>query len=173
MKYLIGVMMFVIVWTSYGGGNSQVAKQIVLPESDLIGCSSSSCSQLWQSMPSSSNAIYPRKLIIEMSSDGGCPRGIVALYDKSVASDEIKAALDQRYGKWAQAGNATLPVKLWRVEPKKLAIQLASLDEEMEGMTLGQALARPLGQEEKRDGKDEKIKQVIYLAFVGAKCGSK
>lgn len=43
----------------------------------------------------------------------------------------------------------------------------------MEGMTLGQGLARALGQEEKRDVKDEKIKQVIYLVFAEAKYGSK
>lgn len=43
-----------------------------------------------------------------------------------------------------QADNAGLQVKRWRVESEKFAIQLAIVDKEMEGMALGQALARPL-----------------------------
>lgn len=45
--------------------------------------------------------------------------------------NDVKAAIDERYGKWANASNSTAPVKLWRVEPEKLAIQLAVNDDGM------------------------------------------
>jgi hypothetical protein len=98
-----------------------------------------------------------------------CLYGMTARYDKSVPFQEIKAAIDQRYSKWALDTNAdaTVPVKLWRVVPEKFAIQLASVSKEEDDMTLGQALARPPGK--KKAATDELTKQVIYLAFNGIK----
>jgi hypothetical protein len=52
-------------------------------------------------------------------------QGVIATYDKSVSIDDIKMSIDERYGKWALVSNGTEPVKLWRVEPEKFAIQLA------------------------------------------------
>jgi hypothetical protein len=69
----------------------------------------------------------------------------VAIYDKTVSVDEIRASLDRRYGRWALDGNRTSAVKLWRVESEKFAIQLATVGDKMEEM--------------------EGMKQIIYLSF--------
>lgn len=94
------------------------------------------------------------------------------MYDKSVSLQEVKAAIDQRYGKWALAenDNASVPVKLWRVEPEKFAIQLAAADKEMDAMTLGQALSQTPRQREKVKASEVVATQVIYLAFSGSTC---
>lgn len=42
-----------------------------------------------------------------------------------VPLDNIKAAIDERYGKWAVPEFLNSPLKLWRVEPEKFAIQLS------------------------------------------------
>ena len=78
----------------------------------------------------------------------GCPQGIVALYDKTIPEDEIRAAIDQRYGKWVKV--ATGQVKVWRVEDARFAIQLA---------TIAGSLAQP------GCGEDKGMKQIIYLSF--------
>jgi hypothetical protein len=71
---------------------------------------------------------------------------LTAHYDQTASLEALKSAIDERYGKWAQSGNADLPVKLWRVEPEKFAIQLSASG----------------------DG----AKSVIYLAFTGTGCKS-
>jgi len=90
-----------------------------------------------------------------------------------VPTEEIRAAIDQKFGKWAAAANSdpSVLVKLWRVEPQKFAIQLAPVDKKGELMTLGQALSQPLT--DKRVGSANSVvaKQVIYLAFADRKCG--
>jgi len=57
--------------------------------------------------------------------------GIEAHYDKPVPYDDIKAAIDDRYGKWLFVDNPSSPIKVWRVEPKQIAIQLAADDSGM------------------------------------------
>lgn len=161
------VVMAVLICSGLGG--HQNGSRIVLPNPELLGCSFSKCSQLWQERRYS-KAIYPKQ--ISMDIKGSCPLGIVARYDTSVSPEEIKAAVDQRYGRWAMRENedANIPVKLWRVEPGKYAIQLAPIDQEMETMTLGQVLAQPLRQQEKKDGGKVVGEQIIYLAFAGTGC---
>jgi hypothetical protein len=50
---------------------------------------------------------------------------MTALYDKSIPLDDIRAAIDERYGKWAVPELVNSPLRVWRVEPEKFAIQLA------------------------------------------------
>ena len=80
-----------------------------------------------------------------------CLYGMTALYDKSIPVDDVKAAIDGRYGKWALADFANSPVKLWRVETKKFAIQLSVADKK----------------DEKRNIAEAGTKQAIYIAFGG------
>lgn len=171
MRPLIAVVVLAAFLTSSGQGKRDDGSHVVLPSAELIGCSSSRCSQLWQEDSSPrANAIYPKQVSIDIRNS--CPAGIVARYDGNVPIEEIKAAIDKHYGKWAEAKNeaATVPVKLWRVEPEKFAIQLVTVDKDMEGMTLGQALAQPLGQQKEKNSKEEVAKRVIYLAFPEKKC---
>lgn len=160
---------------SCGQVKHENGRHVVLPSSKLLGCTSSGCSQLWQDNPAEANAIYPRQVIIDIFGNDSCPRGVAALYEKSISTDDIKAALDQRYGKWALAETATLPVKLWRVEPEKFAIQLAMTDDRTQERTGDQALAQALSQtfehSERSNVAEGGMKQVIYLVFAGTKCG--
>jgi hypothetical protein len=116
-------------------------KHIVLPNSNLMRCATT---HLWQDEKPGANSIYPVQVGIDHF-DEGCPQGIVALYDKAVSLNDIKAALDQRYGKWGRADNGRM--KLWRVEPERFAIQLTTIDDSL------------------REVSEPGMKQVIYLAF--------
>jgi hypothetical protein len=175
MKIFIAAIVFATLLTSSPRIEHENRSRIVLPNPRLLGCRSSGCSQLWQDNPVPPNAIYPRQVIIDIFGNDSCPRGIMALYEKSVSTDEINAALDQRYGKWAQGGNAALPVKLWRVEPEKFAIQLAVTHDRTKEASGDEAFAFALSQifeqSERSNVAEAGMKQLIFLAFVGTKCG--
>jgi hypothetical protein len=97
---------------------------VVLPNSKLIGCKASDCSLLWQDIPTDAAAIYPHNISIDI--ENGAVLGVEAHYDKSVSMGDIKASIDGHYGKSTYViDNETSPVKVWRVEPEKIAIQLA------------------------------------------------
>jgi hypothetical protein len=72
---------------------------------------------------------------------------MTALNDKSLSLEDIKAAMDERYGKWA----VTQLVPVWRVEPEKFAIQLGISDKKGEKRNMGEV----------------GTKEVIYIAFGG------
>jgi hypothetical protein len=95
--------------------NPKNSGHIVLPNEQLMSCKSSSCSQLYSD--AGPNDIYPRQVIVDFLGSNGsesCLRSIAAVYEKSVSIDDLKAAIDQRYGKWAFADSP----KLGRVEPQ-------------------------------------------------------
>jgi len=101
--------------------------------------------------PAEANAVFPKQLIIDMNQS--CLYGMTALYDKSIPVEDVKAAIDERHGKWALPLNddAAGPVKLWRVEPEKFAISLSIADKK----------------DEKRNIAESGTKQAIYIAFGG------
>jgi len=74
------------------------------------------------------------------------------------------------------AGFATSPVKLWRVEPEKFAIQLAVTDHRTKEVKRDEARAFALSQvfeqSERSNVAEGGMKQVIYIAFSGEKCGT-
>ena len=76
---------------------------------------------------------------------------MTVLFDKSIPLDGVRAAINERYEKWALAEFSDLPVKLWRVEPEKFAIQLTVAEKKDEKMHIA----------------DAGTKRVIYLAFGG------
>jgi hypothetical protein len=137
-----------------GLANCQTAKEersthLALPNPGLLKCVASDCSQLWLEKSAEANVIFPKQVTVDMNQS--CLYGVSALYDKSVPVDYIKAAIDERYGKWALAGFANSSLKLWRVEPDKFAIQLS---------VAGKG-------EEKRNVAEAGTIRVIYLAFGG------
>jgi hypothetical protein len=81
-----------------------------------------------------------------------CVYGFTVLYDKSVPVDAIQAAINDRYKNWALAEFANSPVKIWSVEPEKMAIQLSVVDK----------------QDEKRNVAEAGTKQVIFLPIGGS-----
>lgn len=129
MNRVIAVV-FTIGLTFCGSANPEIGRHVVLPNSKLIGCKAAGCSQIWQDLPTDAVAIYPQNISIDIES--GAVLGIVAHYDKSVSMGDIKASIDSHYGKFTYViDNETSPVKVWRVEPEKIAIQLAAEDNGM------------------------------------------
>jgi hypothetical protein len=160
MKTLIAPIILIVCLTA-GGTNPPNIKHVVLPSSRLLRCQSASCSQLWQEDEGNKGtAIYPAKITIDRFGDDACPRGILALYDKSVSMDAVESAVNQRFGKWAYDTNASSNnIKLWRVEPEKFAIQLALWHEE-ETLSTKHKPAKDKGG----------VPQLIFEAFTRTKC---
>lgn len=176
MKAVIAIGILMIGLTSYGQLKPESGKHVVLPNPKLLGCRSSSCSQLWEDNRARTDVIYPRQITVDFFDTDHCPLGVTALYGKSVSMDDLKAALDERYGKWALSSNATSPVKLWRVEPEKFAIQLAVTQDRAQEITpdqaLGEEFARAFDHRERSNVAEGGMKAVIYIAFAGTKCGA-
>jgi len=123
--------------------------RIVLPNPELLRCKSSDCYQVWSEKSAKADAVFPKQVLIDTNE--GCIYGITALYDKSIAVDDIKAAIDERYGKWSLSEFANSPLKIWRVESERFAIQLSVADRD----------------DEKRNIGERGTKQAIFLAFGG------
>ncbi len=96
-------------------------REIVLPSPQLIHCRWVECSQLWKK-DSGDTAAYPAQVLTDFV-DGEVV-GLTAVYDKSVSALEIQSAIDKLYGKWKVPVHGDI-LRLWRVEPEQLAIQLA------------------------------------------------
>ncbi len=156
MKKIIATAIVLACLTSYGQVKHQTSKHVVLPNPKLLGCVSSDCSQLWQDKPPDTNDIYPKQVVVDLLHNDYCPSGVMAHYDKSVSMEDLKAAIDARYGKWAVADFNAGSVMLWRVVPEKFAIQLAALDK----------------RDERREGVEAGTKNLVYLSIDPKKCGS-
>jgi hypothetical protein len=126
----------------------QVIDHIVLPNPKLLRCVSSDCYQLWSETPES-KAVFPKQVIVD--TDQGCIYGMTALYDKSLPSDLIKSAIEERYKQWSLEEIKSPALHLWRVEPQKFSIQLSVADKA----------------DEKRSLAEAGTKLVIYIAFGG------
>jgi hypothetical protein len=122
--------------------------RIVLPNPKLLRCKSSDCSRLWLAQPEV-NGVFPKQVTIDMNQS--CLYGMTVLFDRSIPVDDITAAIDERYGKWAVPEFVKSPLKIWRVEPEKFAIQLSVASKK----------------DEKRNIADAGTRQVLYLAFGG------
>ncbi|MGA8072915.1 MAG: hypothetical protein WB995_05525, partial [Candidatus Acidiferrales bacterium] len=127
--------------------SEESGSRIVLPNSKLLRCKSSDCSQLWLEKSAETNAVYPKQVIIDMNQS--CLYGMTALFDKSIPLEDIKAAIDERYGKWAVPEFVNSPLRIWRVEPEMFAIQLSVADKK----------------DEKRNTADAGTREAIYLAI--------
>ena len=100
---------------------SDSRKAIALPNPRLFRCAAT---RLWQDEKPQPGETYPARMFVDHFDKDGCPQGILALYDKSISEDQIRAAINQRYGKWA---TVTGVVGVWRVEDERFAIQLTTI----------------------------------------------
>jgi hypothetical protein len=155
MKRFVAVVLLTLGLANSQTAQEEKSKRLLLPNPKLLGCKSSDCFQLWLETPTEANAAFPKQLIIDMKQN--CLYGMTALYDKSVPLADVKAAIDERYEKWAYPKNddTAMPVKLWRVEPEKFAIQLSVAGKKDEKMNFAEA----------------GTKQAIFIAF-GAACSA-
>jgi hypothetical protein len=176
MKRILAVLLAAITTISFAPRATfepESGGHIVLPNEKLMSCKSSSCSQLFSE--GGPNDIYPRQVNVDFFGGAGsesCLRGVTAVYEKSVPIEDLKSAIDQRYGKWGYANSP----KLWRVEPQKFAIQLGVTEDRPKGATRDQTRAQALGQAfgygDRGNVTDVGMPEVIYIAFVGSKCNS-
>ncbi len=95
-------------------------RKIVLPSPQLIHCRSAACSQLWKQDSGDSPAVYPAQIFTDLVK--GEIVGLTAVYDKSVSPDEIRAAINNIYGKWSLLRDG--PVRVWRIESEELAVSM-------------------------------------------------
>jgi hypothetical protein len=149
MKRLIAATVLMLGLANCQTAQEEKDKGLVLPNPKLLRCKSADCFQLWVEGPHEENAVFPKQTRIDMNGD--CLYGMTAVYDKSVPLDQVKAAIDERYGKWALAQFVNSPLKLWRVESERFAISLTVADKKDEKMNLA----------------DAGTKEVIYIAFGG------
>ena len=176
MKKVIVALILTISFVSYGRVAPENDRHIVLPNPKLLGCRASACSQLWPE-DASPNAVYPRQVIVDIFGDAPCTLGLAALYEKSVSMEDLKAEIDKQYGQWALPDNATLPVKLWRVEPEKFAIQLAVTGVQRMKATREErsaaAMAQAIDPRKRSNVTEGGMAQVIYIAFTNKACETK
>ena len=156
MNKTLLAMMLTMSLTSYAQVKQETGKNVILPSSKLLKCVSSDCSRIWEDKPPDGNDIYPKQVVVDLLKNDYCPTGVMAHYDKSVSIDVLKAAIDERYGKWAMPEFKASPVMLWRVESEKFVISVSTGDK----------------QDEEREGLEPGTKTVIYLSFQPTKCGS-
>jgi hypothetical protein len=151
MKKVVAAVVLIFGLAYCQAAREENNNALVLPNPALLRCRSTGCSQLWLENSAQTNASFPKQLIIDM--DKGCLYGMTALHDKSIPLDDVKAAIDRFYSKWAfpENGDATTPIKLWRVQPEKFAIRLSSADKN----------------DEKKNIAEAGTKLVIYIAFGG------
>jgi hypothetical protein len=123
MKKVIAAAALTLARAHFQTSKLQNGGRLVLPNPNLLRCRSSDCSQLW-SRKADADAVFPKQIIVDM--DHNCIYGFTALYDKSVSVDAIAAGIDDRYKSWTLADFANSPLRLWRVESVKLAIQLST-----------------------------------------------
>lgn len=93
-------------------------RRIVLPNPQLIHCRSAVCSQLWKQDSTDGGTVYPAQVLTDFVN--GEVVGLTAVYDKSVSTEELRAAINALYAK------ATFQVAtdMWRVEPEQIAISI-------------------------------------------------
>jgi hypothetical protein len=151
MKRLIAAVVLILSLAhSEPAKEENSGSRLVLPNPKLLRCRSSDCFQLWSEKSIEANSVFPKQMILDMNQS--CLYGMRAVYDKSLSVNDVKAAIDERYGKWAlPLEDPSGPVKLWRVVPEKFAISLSVADQKDEKMNLA----------------DAGTKEAIYIAFGG------
>lgn len=97
--------------------------KVILPDPNLIRCRTSSCPSV---LPDGKDprVVYPWQVLLDYNN--GSVIGLTALYDDPTSVDDVRAAINQRYGKFAFDSDGKTPVNVWRVEPEKLAISLST-----------------------------------------------
>lgn len=149
MKRVLAAMVLMLGLACGQAVTEETGSRIVLPNPKLLRCKSSDCYHVWLEKAADTNALFPEQVTMDMNQS--CLYGITARYDKSIPLGDIRAAIDEHYGKWAVPELANSPLRIWRVEPEKFAIQLSIATKK----------------DERRNIAEAGTKQAIYIAFGG------
>jgi hypothetical protein len=128
---LLGALLVTSICSmSSGQTKSQSTKHVILPNIKLVRCMTSDCFQLLQNEPPRPGDIYPEHIDVAFL-DRWCPFGLTARYNKAVSFDDLKDALEERYGKGTAKNWTDASVVVWEVESAHLVIQLDITDKRM------------------------------------------
>jgi hypothetical protein len=115
---------------SFGQVAGRPDKRVILPSIKLVRCMTSDCFQLLQDDPPRPGDIYPEHIDVAFL-DRWCPFGLTARYNKAVSFEELKAALEKRYGKGTAENWPHGPAMTWQVESDHVFIELEVADKQM------------------------------------------
>lgn len=115
---------------SFGQARQQSSSRVILPNTKLVRCMASDCFQLLQDDPPRPGDIYPEHIDVAFL-DRWCPFGLTARYNKAVSFDNLKAALEKRYGKGTVENWPHGPAMTWQVESDHVFIELEIADKQM------------------------------------------
>ena len=130
MRNLVVFAMLMMGLVSCSRSNHENGRQIVLPNPSLLKACPSKHPPLWRDPPTGTKAIYPAKFHVDFT-EGGCSYGFMAWYDKSVSFEQMRQAINQRYGKWEKM-ELLRPgtISIWRIEPERFVISLTEVTAE-------------------------------------------
>jgi hypothetical protein len=115
---------------SAGQATDQSTKRVILPNVKLVRCMTADCFQLLQDNPPRPGDIYPEHIDVAFL-DRWCPFGLTARYNKAVSFEDLKGALEKRYGKGDAKNWPDGPVMTWQVESAHVFILLDTADARM------------------------------------------
>jgi hypothetical protein len=127
---LTGLLVTSISSMSFGQARQQSTKRVILPNIKLVRCMTSDCFQLLQDEPPRPGDIFPEYINVAFL-DRWCPFGLTARYNKAVSFEDLKDALEKRYGKGTTKNWTDAPLVIWEIESDHLVIQLDSADKRM------------------------------------------
>jgi hypothetical protein len=85
---------------------------------------------LWEDGAPEASDIYPERVEAALLGKA-CPFGVSARYDKSIAFDELQAAIEARYGKGTPEHWTKAPLMVWHVRSDDFMIELVTVDKRM------------------------------------------
>src|SRR5216683_6758539 len=112
---------------SSGQAADRSTKRVILPNIGLVRCMTSDCFQLLQDWPPRPGDIYPEHVDVAFL-DRWCPFGLDAKYNKAVSFEDLKDAIEKRFGKGTAKNWTDAPLVIWQIEPAHLFIQLDIAD---------------------------------------------
>jgi len=138
---------------------SFVFGQVVLPNNQLLGKDATTSQTLFQATDAKS-PIFPSSIQVDVKD--GKIRGLIAKYEKGIAFQVVKDAINQHNQKWqipdtSAPSNKDINLTLWRNEDERFAIQLhAKKGDDVEMIVLPfSTVSVPEIIERLRDGSDK------------------
>jgi hypothetical protein len=97
--------------------------KVILPDPNVIRCTPSNCPSV---LPDGRDphVVYPWQVSLDYNH--GSVIGLTALYDDPTSIDDVRAAVNERYGKFALTSNGKILENNWRVESEQIAIGLST-----------------------------------------------
>jgi hypothetical protein len=128
--FITSICVICMCGMSLAQAKDQLVKRVILPNIELIRCMTADCFQLLQNEPPRPGDIYPEHIDVAFL-DRWCPFGLTARYNKAVSFDDLKVALEKRYGKGATKNWTDIPSVIWEVEPAHVIVELKVVDKRM------------------------------------------